>query len=299
MDFKRLEAFSQVYKLKSFSKAAQALSLSQPTISEDIRLLEEDLAILLFDREGREIHPTKAGEILYQYASKLMALRKESLRAINQYRDKSTGELAVGGSNIPGQYMLPVFLGRFKKQFPTINIRLLIGDSKNITEFLLDGSIEVGLVGSRAENLKIAHQHLIRDEMICIAPVASGLSDHKKMNPKDLSRLPFIIRERGSGTRKAIEAGLKKLNLDINDLQIVAEMGSNEAIRQAVRAGVGISIISRLAVKEDLEKGRVKEIRINRLPMVRDFFIITLKNRTLSPLALDFKELLFKEKNCS
>jgi DNA-binding transcriptional LysR family regulator len=294
MDFRRLEVFIQVYELKSFSKAGQSLYLSQPTISEHIRLLEENLGLTLFDRQGKEILPTKAGQILYQYATQLMALRRESLRAINQFRDKGTGELAVGGSNIPGQYILPVFLGRFKNLFPKINIHLLIGDSKNITEYLLEGSIEIGLVGVKVENRKISCQHLIKDELICIAPIAGIPAVKKKISPKEISRLPFILREKGSGTRTAIEEALQKIHLNINDLQIVAEMGSNEAIRQAVRAGVGVSIISRLAVLEDLERGRFTEIRINRLPMVRNFFIITLKHRTLSPLALDFKEFLLK-----
>ena len=294
MDFRRLEVFIQVYQLKSFSKAGEALYLSQPTISEHIRLLEEDLGLSLFDRQGKEIFPTRAGQMLYHYAIKLMSLRTESLRAIKQFRDKGIGELVVGGSNIPGQYILPVLMGKFKKIYPKISLRLSIGDSQNIQESLLEGSIEIGLIGVKVEHRQIACQHLVRDELVCIAPQQSSLAGDKIKDPKEITRLPFILREKGSGTRTAIEEALIKIHLDINDLQVVAEMGSNEAIRQAVKAGVGATIISRLAVRDDLEQGFFKEIKINRLPMVRDFYIITHKQRSLSPLAQDFKEFLLK-----
>jgi len=221
-------------------------------------------------------------------------LRTESLRAIKQFRDKETGDLVVGGSNIPGQYILPALLGKFRERFPRINIRLLIGDSKNITEHLLEGSIEIGLIGAKVVHRHVCCQPLIKDELICIAPTVGVFSGQKKLKLKEISQLPFIFREKGSGTRTAVEEALKKLHLDLNDLKVVAEIGSNEAVRQAVKAGMGVSIISRLAVLEDLEQGRFKEIRINRLPMVRNFFIITLKQRPLSPLALDFKEFLLK-----
>jgi DNA-binding transcriptional LysR family regulator len=293
MDFRRLVVFVQVLQMKSFSKAGQSLYLSQPTISEHIRLLEEDLGLSLFDRQGKEILPTKAGQMLYQYASQLLALRTESLRAMGQFRDKGTGELVVGGSNIPGQYILPVVMGKFKELFPRIGLRLFVGDSKNIREYLLEGSIEIGVVGVKVEHRQISCRHLVRDELICIGPPGT-LTGNRITDPKEITRLPFILREKGSGTRTAIEEALKKINLEVDDLQMVAEMGSNEAIRQAVKAGVGATIISRLAVREDLELGHFKEIRINRLPMVRNFFIITHKQRTLSPLALDFKEFLLK-----
>jgi DNA-binding transcriptional LysR family regulator len=293
MDFRRLEVFVQAYQLKSFSKAGRVLYLSQPTISEHVRLLEEDLGLSLFDREGKEILPTKAAERLYHYALQLLALRAESERAMAQFRDKTTGELVVGGSNIPGQYILPALLGKFKKLFPKISLRLLVGDSRNIQESLLDGSIEIGVVGVQVDHRQISCQELVRDDLICIVPPESLSRDEMK-NPKEITRLPFILREKGSGTRTAIEEFLKKIHLDISDLQVVAEMGSNEAIRQAVKAGVGATIISRLAVWDDLKQGVFKEVRIKRFSIARKFFIITHQQRSLSPLAQDFKEFLFR-----
>ncbi|MBI5602197.1 MAG: LysR family transcriptional regulator [Deltaproteobacteria bacterium] len=295
MDFRRLEVFVKVYLLKSFSRAGQVLYLSQPTVSEHIRLLEEDLGLTLFDRQGKEVLPTPAGRLLYQYANQLMALRQDSLRAMKQFRDLGTGDLLIGGSNIPGQYLLPGLLGRFKDRFPKIRIRLLIGDTQNIQNKLLEGAIELGLVGAQVDHRQISCQMLTTDELVCIASPQQVKDRQKALDSQALLALPFILREKGSGTRKALEQALKKIGLDIKDLQVVAEMGSNEAIRQAVKAGVGISIISRRAVLEDLEQGRLQELKIKKFPLIRNFYLIHLKQRTLSPLAEAFREFILKE----
>ncbi len=295
MDFRRIEVFVKVFQEKSFSKAGQALYLAQPTISEHVRLLEEDLGLNLFDRQGKEVLPTRAGQLLYQYATQLMSLRRESLRAIEQYKDKGKGDLLIGGSNIPGQYLLPSLLGRFKENFPRIRIRLFIGDTQNITERLLQGSIELGLIGAQTEHRQIRSDFFTTDQMICVIPPAHDLDNRKNIDPKEILKFPFILREKGSGTRTAMEQALKKIQLDLKDLQVVAEMGSNEAVRQAVKAGLGISIISRRAVLEDLEQGRLREVKIKKLSLIRNFYLITLSHRTLSPLAQEFKEFILQE----
>lgn len=295
MDFRRLEVFVKVFQEKSFSKAGQALLLAQPTISEHIRLLEEDLGLTLFDRQGKEVLPTPAGRLLYQYANQLMALRQDSLRAMNQFRDLGSGELLIGGSNIPGQYVLPVLLGRFKERFPKIHLKVVIGDTQNIGDNLLEGTIELGIVGAQVDHRKISCQMLTSDELVCILPPGRPPGQQGSIKAEVLFTFPFILREKGSGTRKTMEKAFQKLNLDIKDLQVVAEMGSNEAVRQAVKAGVGISIISRRAVAEDLELGRLQELKIKKLPLLRSFFLITLKQRTLSPLALEFKEFILSQ----
>ncbi len=294
MDFRRLEVFLKVYQLRSFSKAGQALLLSQPTISEHIRLLEDDLQLTLFDRQGREVLPTPAGRLLYQYALQLMSLREESLRVINQFRDKGSGELLIGGSNIPGQYLLPPLLGRFKERYPGIRLRLLIGDSWHIRDRLLEGAVELGLVGARLEHRQITCDFWAVDQMVCVAPPKALLPIPELLSPEELLKAPLIFREKGSGTRTASEQALKKIGLEVKSVQPVAEMGSNEAIRQAVRAGLGISILSRRAVSDDLEMGTLREVKVKRLPLQREFYLITLRNRTLSPLAQEFKEFLLK-----
>jgi DNA-binding transcriptional LysR family regulator len=224
-----------------------------------------------------------------------MALRQDSLRAMQQFRDKGVGDLLIGGSNIPGQYILPGLLGRFKKQFPGIQIRLWIGDTQHIQNKVLEGTIELGVVGALIEHRRISSQLLTTDEMVCISGPKQAKGKQKTVDAKNLFSLPFILREPGSGTRKALELALKKIHLDLKELQVAAEMGSNEAVRQAVKAGLGISIISRRAVSEDLEQGRLQEIKVRKLPLSRNFYLITLKQRTLSPLAQEFKDFILKE----
>lgn len=266
--------------------------LSQPTISEHIRVLEEDLGLTLFDRQGKEVLPTPAGKLLYHYAEQLMSLREESFRAMHQFRDKGSGELLIGGSNIPGQYLLPPLLGQFQEKFPRIQIRLFIGDSRSVRDRLLEGAIELGLVGAPLEHRQIQCTFWVADHMVCVAPPAERSSIPDNFSVDELLHSPFIFREKGSGTREAVEQAFKKIGVEIRQIRPVAEMGSNEAIRQAVKAGMGISILSRRAVVEDLEAGRLREIRVNKLPLRREFYLITLKQRTLSPLAQEFKEFL-------
>jgi DNA-binding transcriptional LysR family regulator len=295
MDFRRLEVFTKTFELKSFSKAGQSLYLSQPTVSEHIRLLEQDLGLSLFDRQGKAVEPTKAGRFLYQYANQMMALRQDSLRAMQQFRDKGVGDLWIGGSNIPGQYILPGLLGLFKERFPGIKIKLSIGDTQNIQEKVLEGTIELGVVGALIEHRRISSHLLTTDELVCISGPHQAKGKPKTIDAKELLTLPFIFREKGSGTRKTLEQAFQKINLDLKNLRVIAEMGSNEAVRQAVKAGLGISIISRRAVSEDLEQGRLQEIKIKKFPLLRNFYVITLKQRTLSPLAQEFKDFILKK----
>ena len=295
MDFRRLEVFQKVFELKSFSKAGQALFLAQPTISEHIRLLEEDLGLTLFDRQGKEVVSTRAAELLYAYSLRLTTLRQETRRAMQQFLNKERGELLVGGSNIPGQYLLPAILGKFKKTYPEIQVKLWVDDTRNISEKLQAGVIELGVVGAPVELPAVACQFLARDEMVCIQPPELSWAGRKVVDPEDLRSAPFILREAGSGTRRAVEEALEKIGFKPQELKVVAEMGSNEAIRQAVRSGVGISIISRRAVAEDLASGSLKEVRIRKFPLVRNFYLIALKQRTLSPLAREFQDFLIRE----
>ena len=218
MDFRRLEVFQKVFELRSFSRAGQALLLAQPTISEHIRLLEEDLKLTLFDRQGREVIPTKAGELLYGYSRQLSALRQEALRAMQQFLDKGQGELLIGGSNIPGQYLLPGILGKFKQKYPQVRVQVLIDDTRNIVEKVLAGAIEIGVVGARVEHRLISCQLLTKDEMVCIQPADFPSGGKKPLDPRELLKLPFILREPGSGTRRSIEKALTKINLNPDEL---------------------------------------------------------------------------------
>ncbi len=291
MDIHRLEVFCKVVELKSFTKAAEASFLSQPTVSEHIRSLEEILGERLVDRLGREALPTQAGQILYKYAKKITRLRQETMQAMASYRGEMAGHLALGASTIPGAYVLPQRIGAFKKLHPAIQITLSIGNSRTVADGVLAGNTEFGVVGARWSDPALEWIEILEDELVLAVYPAHPFAKEKAVTPARLLDEPMIIRERDSGTRRVVTQLLEK-HLDLARLQIVAEMGSTEAVRQGVKAEVGIAILSRRAVAEDIERGSLVAVPLNNIRLSRPFYLITRKNRQPSPICSTFLDFL-------
>ncbi len=294
MDLHRLEVFCKVVELKSFTKAAEAVFLSQPTVSEHIRSLEETLNERLVDRLGREVLPTQAGQILYKYARKILRLRLEAIQAIESYSGTLSGHLYLGASTIPGTYILPSIIGSFKKRFPEIQITLSIGNSRKVADSVLAGTAEFGIVGARWSDPALTWQELFDDELVLVVYPAHPFAGKKSIAPEALLEEPFIIRERDSGTRKVIGQILDE-HLDLAKLQVVAEMGSTEAVRQSIKSQIGIAILSRQAVSEDLASGALQSVAIKGVHLSRPFYLIQRKNRKLSPICTAFIDYLAEE----
>lgn len=292
MDIHRLEVFCKVLELQSFTKAAEAVCLTQPTVSEHIRALEEMLGEKLVDRLGRELLPTPAGKILYQYGRKIIQLRDEAVQAMAKYRGNLSGHLKIGASTIPGTYILPQFIGSFKTDKPSIQITVEISSSAEILDRILRNELELGLVGARWNDRRIVTEEIFEDELILAA-----FSDHpwvtkKSIQPQDLADQPFILREKGSGTRKVMSDFLQEHGLDLSQLDVVAEMGSTEAVRQAIKAQIGVSILSYHAISEDLQRGTLIAIPIDGVRIQRSFYLAQRKNRQASPLCTAFLQFL-------
>ncbi|MDT8317496.1 MAG: selenium metabolism-associated LysR family transcriptional regulator [bacterium] len=285
MELRYLDIFCRVYEKKSFSRAAESLYLTQPTISAHIKSLEEELGIKVFDRLGRQVLPTKAGELLYSYARKIEGLGKEAKEAIALFTGSLKGRLHIGGSTIPGEYLLPEVIGNFRRENPDVYSNLHIGDTKDVTAMLIDGRIELGVVGAIIDDSRIENMKYSDDELILIA-APSYDKDH--LTNDMISSIPFIARERGSGSWLAIEKAFSVNGMDAGRLSIVAEMGSTEAVKTAVRSGLGLSIVSTLAVKDELARGSLKMIDIDCLPIMRELYIITHKMKVKSPLCQAF-----------
>jgi len=292
MDFRRLEVFCKVYELRSFSKAALQSYLTQPTVSGYIAFLEDKFGAKLFDRLGKEISPTKAGETLYAYAKKILATKEEAERDINLVLGRKKGRLKLGGSTIPGQYILPSFLGRFKALYPNCKVILTIGDTKQIVEMTLNGEAEIGMVGARLNIPKLNFEPFTKDELILIVPGGHPLAKKAFVDFDTLKKAPFIIREPGSGTRMTMEHAFKEKGIEISEVNIVAELGSTEAVRQAVIAGMGVSILSKRAVEIEVNAGLVKAVKLDDMEIKRDFYLVYHTQKTLSPLAVAFLEFL-------
>ncbi|MBU1181996.1 MAG: selenium metabolism-associated LysR family transcriptional regulator [Pseudomonadota bacterium] len=295
MDLWQLNIFCKVIELKSFSKAGETAHISQPTVSSHIRDLESHFGCRLIDRMSKEAVPTKAGQLVYAYAKKLIALRDEMEIALSEFHGIIKGNLIIGGSTIPGEYILPRIVGSFAKIYPEIMISLIIGDTEKIINDTISGTLELGVVGAEKKDKRIHQEILIDDEMRLIIPSDHIWGKKKSIGIKMLLEEPFIVRERGSGTLKSIEQNLNKIGYDLSDLKIAAQMGSTEAVRQGIKSKAGVSILSTIAVEGDLKDGSLKALAIEGLNLKRSFYLTTSRQRSISPVCSAFITHMKKE----
>jgi DNA-binding transcriptional LysR family regulator len=279
MDIHQLRLFASVYKNRSFSKASDEMYLTQPTISDHIRSLEAELGCRLFDRMGRTIVPTREAETLYTHAIELIEKADAVREIIGQVKNEPSGELIVGASTIPGSYVLPYLMASFKHKYPDIIFQIIIGDSKDIISKLLSHELLLGIVGALIPDEKLSYTHLAEDELIVIS--SPNFMKKNSISLNELAEMPFIIREEGSGTRMEIERILMSNGIDVSALKTVGVFGSTNAIKQAVKSGMGLSILSRLAARDFLKSKGLKEIRVPDMPMKRNLYLVTHKKRSL------------------
>jgi DNA-binding transcriptional LysR family regulator len=297
IDFRHLETFCRVADLKSFSKAADDLFLTQPTVSGHILSLEHSLALRLFDRTGREVRLTKAGEVFLRYASKILSSRKDLLNALSEFSHGIRGELSLGASTIPGEYLLPKLMGDFKKEHPHFILSLKIADTKEIVQWVLQGDVEYGMIGGKLNHNLLHYEKYERDDIIAVAPSSHPLTKKKKVDLVDLLKEPWIIREEGSGTQMAVEKALRKKGKSLKQFNVVMEMGSTSSVKEGVKAGLGLAFISKRAVEEELHQGFLSRICIEGIdPICRQFYIVSHRGRTLSPIGMEFLRFLHRNR---
>ena len=297
IDFRHLETFCRVADLKSFSKAADDLFLTQPTISGHILSLEHSLSLRLFDRTGREVRLTKAGEVFLRYASKILSSRKDLLNALSEFSHGIRGEFSLGASTIPGEYLLPKLMSDFKKDHPHFTLSLKIADTKEIVQWVLQGDVEYGMIGGKLNQNFLHYEKYEKDDIIVVAPSSHPLTKKKKVDLVDLLEEPWIIREEGSGTQMAVEKTLRKKGKSLKQFNVVMEMGSTSSVKEGVKAGLGLAFISKRAVEEELNQGFLSRIYIEGIdPISRQFYIVTHRGRTLSPIGMEFLRFLHRNR---
>ncbi|MFZ5352436.1 MAG: selenium metabolism-associated LysR family transcriptional regulator [Bacillota bacterium] len=296
MDFRQIEAFIHVAKLNSFSKAADVLFLTQPTISAHISSLENELGVKLLDRSGKEIVPTYAGKIFLDYAISLTNIRDSAIHNLSEFINKLEGRIEIAASTVPAQYIIPQLIKSFLTTGSKINFSVMQMDSEQVIEAVLDKSIEIGIAGTKSENPKLEFIPIKNDRLVLITPNSGRYSSicSSTLTFDDIKNEHFIIRESGSGTRKELERIFKKNSLMLKSLNIIAQMNSTEAIKQAVSSGLGISIVSLLSVEDYLSFKLIKAFEIEGLDMQRPFFAVYQKNRPMSPLSMAFLNHILK-----
>lgn len=292
MDIRKIEAFAKVYEHSSFSKAGKALYLSQPTISAHVASLEQELEIQLFDRIGRSVVPTKAGEVLYSHARKIFEASELAISELRKLQDRITGKLDIGGSTIPANYILPEILAKFWKKYPEVVMDLRIGDSEDIVTQVRENALMLGVVGAIFESPELHFEKIASDSLVLVM-TPELYAAHQRLAVEDLLQaLPWVMREEGSGTRVAMSESLSRFGLDINALRGVIIVRNAGAMAKCLAAGMGASITSAVTVHSELASGALVAVDLPGLELDRSFYVVYNKKRSLFPAATKLIEFL-------
>ncbi len=275
---RRLQVFHTVARLLSFTKAAESLHMTQPAVTFQVRQLEEYFNTRLFDRTHNRISLTEAGERVYQHADRIFALYAEMENAVRDLTGEVSGVLMLGASTTVAEYMLPALLGDFKAKYPEVTIRLQVGNTDNIVGMVENNTIDLGVVEAPVANKNLVVETCKMDPMVLIVPPGHELAGERAVSMERLVSFPYICREEGSGTREVMLGGLNAVGIDPGNLNIVMELGSPEAVKGAVEAGMGISILSRATIAKELALGTLTAIELDP-PLRRPFSFVHQKQK--------------------
>lgn len=292
MNFHQLHIFYTVAERGSFSTAAQALHMTQPAVTMQIQALEDYFGTKLLHRSTKKIELSEAGETLLPFAQKSMQLIREADEAMSAFTHMLEGRLHIGASLTIGEYIVPRMLGPFGQEYPHIRMAMNVMNTTQIMDDILKHQLNLGLIEAPVQHPDIVVEPVMQDELKLIVPSGHVLAKAKKVGLDDVFKYPFIAREKGSGTRQVIEDGLKSCGADASRLAIVMEMGSTGAVKSAVEAGLGITMLSPSSVKHEVELGLLKIVNIADLTFKRKFYAIHLKSALLPIPAVTFLSYL-------
>ena len=301
MDFRQLETFVEVTKLKSFSKAADKLFITQPTVTNHIQNLEKELDTLLIDRFGKNIALTEAGHLLYKYAINILNSCEMAKFDLSAFQGKIKGHLHIYASSVPRKHLLPIIIKEFLSVYPEVSFEIEDKDSKKVVKAILDGETDFGIIGAKYDFNNLNYIELMEDRLIMIAPNNHNFpyENYSYIDKDIIFNNSLILREEGSGTRNIIESSFLKNDLPINKAKTIAYIQDTETIKELVSLGVGISFISEKSVEIDVKLGKYKAFYIKNLDFKRTFYFVFHKSRQLSPLSETFKAHLIKHiKDC-
>ena len=275
---RRLQVFHTVARLLSFTKAAETLHMTQPAVTFQVRQLEEHFNTRLFDRTHNRISLTEAGNIVYAYADRIFELYGQMENAVREITGEISGALTIGASTTVAEYMLPSLLGDFKAKYPDVDIHLKVSNSEGIVSMVENNAIDLGVVESAVNNKNLMVETCRTDQLVAITPPNHPLAKKEKIKLEDLLQYPFICREEGSGTREVISEYISAVDKTGNGLNISMELGSPEAVKGAVEAGMGISVVSRATIQKELKLGSLAEIPLDP-PLERPFSFVNQKQK--------------------
>ncbi len=278
MPDRRLQVFHTVARLLSFTRAAEALHTTQPAVTFQIRQLEEYFNTRLFDRTHNRIALTEVGKQVYDYAEKIFEYYVQMENTVKEMTGEISGVLMIGASTTIAEYLLPVLLGDFKMKYPEVHIRLSVSNTEEIVSMLENNTIDLGMVEAPVNNKNLVVELCRLDQLVAIIPPNHPLATHKAVSVNELVTYPYISREEGSGTRDVITEYFNQAGLSVEELNIVMELGSSEAIKGAVAADMGVSVLSHAAIHKDLQLGLLKKISLEP-PLERPFSFVYQKQK--------------------
>jgi DNA-binding transcriptional LysR family regulator len=286
MQIKQLEVLEQVARLHSFSRAADALYLTQPTVSAHLAGLEQELGAQLVVRSTKQLRLTPAGEIMARYAGEILGLCRQAQQEVQLACSRVAGTLSVAASTVPSQYLLPRALPALGERYPQVFFQIRQGDSDQVAGWMLEGGADLGIVGSPVRRPGLVCTPFLTERLAIVTP---NTPEYRALNgtmPLEVLRAaPFLVREPGSGTRKRAEAFLRDIGLEPQHLHTAAQLDSTESILQGVRHGLGISILSGIAAADAAAAGHVLAFDYDSPALERQFYLLYHKTRPLSPAA--------------
>jgi len=292
MNLKQLEVFIAVAESGSFSLGAEKSFLTQSTVSQHISALENEFGLKLFDRTGKGAFPTAAGKLLLKHARSVTDGAREIPVIMNRFKGLESALMSIGGSNIPASYMIPDLLARFHRDHPGVTVILLQDDSREIVEKLKRDEVELAVIGNRYEEQGIVFDPLESDNIVLVAGSNHRWKERGEITLNELGGEPLVLREPGSGTGKAVRESLAAAGYTSDHLKVIAYLGSNESVKQAVINGVGISFVSEMSVRKECARGELIVLHVAGFAIARRFYLATRQGRELSPAAKTFIALL-------
>jgi LysR family transcriptional regulator, low CO2-responsive transcriptional regulator len=291
LNLHQLATFQIVAKHCSYVRAAEELHFSQPAVSAQIRQLEETLGVKLFDQIGRKTHLTYAGEELYLYSQKIFAVIEETLQTMEALRSPHSGRLSVGADTTVGTYVIPGLLGKFHQIYPEVEITLDVVNRAALVDALVNNRIDMAIVGRVPDDISVVIEPFAPNELVLVASPLHRLAARQHVPLEELAQEHFLLREMGSGTRAALEKVFQEADIP---LEVSMQVGNNSAIKQGVAAGLGIALISRVALDMELETNRLVILDVEGFPIMRQWRLVHLKDKYLSATARAFKSFLLQ-----
>lgn len=293
MDFNQIEAFANVVKYRSFSKAADASFLTQPTISAHIRSLEKELGMTLLNRKSNNVTPTMQGKIFYRYAISMINTRSKAIYSLQNLTSDLSGVIEIQTSSIPGQYLVPKLISAFAKEHPMVKFYIDQSDSSQVFDNLSNQKGDMGFTGNKNAS-HLTSELMLKEPVVLIAPDKGKFAkvEGNSVKIRDFIDQPFIWREEGSATRKEFEKALGEKGFSVKSMKVVARMNSMEAIKQVVASGLGIAILSKMATEHIVDGCGIRCFDIEDFKDEREFYFVYNKTITLSPSAEIFKDFI-------